>query len=206
MQGLNKAFLLNPATFLRTRPLRVQARTDQNSPFAALNYQKNPPIFDFDLQHGNVGVTLIPFIAHAKTHTFGTQRPISAYWLDYESRVTSVIQLGNQANYLFTPMLDGCYIGVGNGAITHVAGDVSGRGNTQTMRQLAANALGGNVAIGFDSNIADAGQVTFIGVRSGGTWSFYVQGHGYFYNMNGALENVFNNTQDVLQLTDLTYG
>ena len=210
MQGLNKAFLQNSVIFLGANPLRVRARQEDNSPFANLNIHAAPPLFPFDLRVGAPGVELIPFTAHAKTHALGTQRRISGLWLDYTPGLTRVIPLNNQAGYLFTPMLDGCYIGVGNNQICHVAGDVPGAGNTATMRGFAAAALGGAVVHGFDSNPADATQCTFVGIRGPAGWSFYVQGHDIFYNGHGALQPVFANgahaNQNVVPIVGLAYG
>lgn len=166
----------------------------------------------FDLRPTGQGVELIPFTAHPKTHPLGTQRPIHAYWLEYMSRHTRTVPLLNpQADYLFTPMLDGCYIGIGGTGIAHVAGDIlSARRGVHIVRQAAAAALGitvGQLNIGFSSNLADAEQCTFVGIRRNGTWSWYVQGHGYFApGRQVTLQPVFNGMPTVLQITNMTYG
>lgn len=203
--------MADPRAFLETHPLRIRGRNDQNSPFSQLNQNLQPPIHQFDICSAAVGVELIPFVAHTKTHMLGTQRPISAYWLDYQPGITSLLNLNaGQADYLFTPMLDGCYIGIGNGHIVHVAGDVPNGQGTIQMRGHAQVALGGVPNIGFDSNPADAPMCTFVGVRRQGLWNWYIQGHDYFINNHGALEPVFTNGahagNSVIRLTDLTYG
>jgi hypothetical protein len=49
MQGLNKLFMDDPRAFLATHSLRVRGRKDQYSPFAGLNHNLQPPIFQFDI-------------------------------------------------------------------------------------------------------------------------------------------------------------
>jgi hypothetical protein len=219
MRGQNKLFLQNTELFLGATPLRVQARAEQNSVFATLQWQQQPPVFQFDLRAFPPGAELIPFAQHARTHRFGRQRPITAYWLDYQVGQDRVCALGNGVTYVFTPMLDGCYVGVGNGRVCHIAGSANiggSRGDTARMRQFAAAALGANPVIGFDSNHADATQMTVVGVHAAGAWSWYVQGHELFYNGHGTLQPVFdgNNVnaqpadrgRSLIRITDMTYG
>jgi hypothetical protein len=211
MQGLNKLFMDDPRAFLATHSLRVRGRKDQYSPFAGLNHNLQPPIFQFDIQPAAVGVELILFAPHAKTHKHGTQRPITAYWLDYDPGMVGVVNINaGQADYLFTPLLDGCYVGVGNGHVVHVAGDIEGNEDIAQMRAHAQNALGGLPNIGFNSDTADAPMCTFIGARRQGLWNWYVQGHDYFTGNYGAVQAIFQNGvhagNTVIRLTDLTLG
>jgi hypothetical protein len=207
MQGNNKRFMDNPALFLSQTPLRIRARQEPPSPLAKLNPQANPPVFQFDLQPAAQGVELIQFAPHTKTHRAGTQRPITAYWLDYDHGKICSIPIGAaHAHYVFTPMLDGCYVGAGNNGVVHVAGDVPPPTTTAAMRNRAAAGLGGAPVIGFDSNLADANQCTFVGVRGNAGWSWYVQGHDYFYEGRGALQPVFNGGNSFIQITNLAHG
>jgi hypothetical protein len=206
MQGHNKRFMENPAQYLGSTPLRVRARADPTGPFTNLNPVGASPVFQFDLRPAAVGVELIPFTAHAKTHPKGTQRPITAYWLDYISAQTCSVQLVGPTQYLFTPMLDGCYIGVANNRVVHVAGDVPPPTATVNMRAYAAAALGAQPIVGFDSNPADATQFTFVGVRGAAGWTWYVQGHEIFYGAHGTLEPVFNGGPSVITVNNLAHG
>lgn len=209
MLGLNKRFRDDPQLFLENNPLQIRARKAIPSPFAMLNPNAQPPVFKFDIRPGAVGVQLTLF--KPETDPFEVERPINAYWLDYEGRqVKCVIIDHRQAKFLFTPMLDGCYIGVGNGRVVHVAGDVRNNQGTAQMRNHAQTALGGAPDIGFDSNPADADQCTFVGAYHHGNWHWYVQGHEIFYLNYGGLQPIFQNGNDagqnVIRLTDLTHG
>ncbi|MYM88559.1 hypothetical protein GTP91_15425 [Rugamonas sp. FT82W] len=222
MQGHNKAFMADPYRFLLHHPLRIQARTDQNSPLAQINAQASPPVFDFDLRpSGDRCMELIPFSAHTKTNFFGTQRPIRAYWLDYQpERICTISGDMKQADYLFTPMLSGCYVGGGPTGMVHIAGDfynealrrfvppVHQRDNA-SMRLRAMENLNGSLTIAFDSNQnTSAAEMTLVGVRSNTGWMFYVQGHTAFSGNAATLASVYNETnhQTVIPIRDLRRG
>jgi hypothetical protein len=219
MQGLNARFMANVPVFLNATSMCIRSRHDFPTPFGHLQAQQVPPEFDFDLEVFAPGVRLIPFAAHPKTHALGKQRPIHAYWLDYEADEDKICDLNGNATYLFTPSLNGCYIGVANGRICHGAGEDEwghGRGNTAAMRQFAAAALGTAPVIGLDSQHIDAEDATLVGVRAGGIWSWYVQGHARFLAGSGALQPIFDANNNnvpalyrghtVIQLTDMTLG
>lgn len=124
MHGFNKAFMADPGEFLTKQPLRVQGRDELPSETWPLAV-KTPPIHLFDLKLVGKHVELIPFTAHASGNPFARQRPIKAYWLDYFPTKTVIIA-GDMglADFLFTPMLSGCYIGGNATGMVHVAGDV----------------------------------------------------------------------------------
>lgn len=190
MEGLNKEFIRDPEAFIRKYPLNVPARDHGSRMRAVIDPQQLPPIFDFDLQDSPEGVRLHPFEAHAKTDRFGTQRRISALWLDYVNGANRTIALTANADFLFTPSLSGCYIGVGNNNIVHIAGDVPGDKSTTGMRNKAAAALGGPATVGFDSNPAPDDEYTFIGWRDANGWSWWVQGHDLFYAVRSTVHTV----------------
>lgn len=142
---------------------------------------------------------------------------IKAYWLNYKPGKACRINLGTAANFLFTPMLSGCYIGIGGGAVTHVAGDMPGGITPADMRRHAENALGCPPTIGFNSDFMQAPLATFVGVRGTMGWAYYVQGHDMFYGKNSELMNLFDhksnfaavrgvNGRHLIELRDLALG
>lgn len=191
MHGFNKAFMADPGEFLTKQPLRVQGRDELPSETWPLAV-KTPPIHLFDLKLVGKHVELIPFTAHASGNPFARQRPIKAYWLDYFPTKTVIIA-GDMglADFLFTPMLSGCYIGGNATGMVHVAGDVKREAvkgellpprslDNMAMRLRATNAIG-PLLIGFDSNHETAAEMmTLVGVRKNAAWTFYVQGHDGF--------------------------
>jgi hypothetical protein len=209
MQGLNKRFMENPENFLRSHSLRVRDRHIPGGPFSQLNPTKTPPTFEFDLHYCPPGVELVPYTPHRKTHKLGTQRSIKAYWLDYAPGYVCRAPTGTNANFLFTPVLTGCYIGIGNGHIVHVAGDIPNSNVAGEVERRAATSLGGTIQIGFDSRHADPVECTLVGVRTVG-WSWYVQGHEEFQNGAGVLQPLFKTENhsgpNVVRITDRTYG
>jgi len=211
MKGLNKAFMENPALFLASRPLQIQDRlgnyNSPGTPLTAINPNANPPIFDFDLRPVGTACELELFQDHDKTHTFGKQRPIRAYWLEYEfGKVWTIGGNMNQADYMFTPMLDGCYVGANATGMVHVPGSMKKSSDLMTMRGYATKAIG-TPLLGFHSDAGDATEMTLIGVRESTGWVFYVQGHNKFGTGAPALENVFNTSATVIRVNDpATYG
>jgi len=190
MQGHNKAFMANPVQYLSRYTLTVRPPSNLQSPLRRLDLSDPAKVHQFDLRPNTWGSELIPFVPHPKTHRFGTQRPINAYFLDYRAEAVRVIPLGNDADYMFTPVMNGCYFGYGKGQATHVAGDY-GRRDADKQEQ-AKTALGGAIALGFDSNPADADEFTIVGVRRPSGWTFYVQGHEMVYERFGRLQPCFD--------------
>jgi hypothetical protein len=272
MDGLNKLFMSDPKRFLETYPLRVRGRLDPTSPLKAL--QPGQSKYQFDIQRGfrldsksrkiRSHVELHPFEPHSTC--FGTPSPITGYWLDYEPTKSHFVDLMHEDVYfLFTPTLDGCYIGVANSRIVHVGGRVQDRSSAEEIKariaargsrnrptQAESNAfhrkkmlgyaqemLGADPVVGFDSNKPDFDpnapaadehaeskipeefldtkvpeEYTFVGVRRGAEWIWYVQGHESFVGITsegatmgiGALQPRFPGARSVIQLKDMTYG
>ncbi len=211
MHGLNKTFLADPAAFLRDYLLRIrnEGENDENDPNPMDGLAPNLPnaVARFDLCRRPYGAEIVPWRDHPKTTLMGTQRPITAFWLPYGAGVAKRVVLGNQANYLITPMLDGCYFGVGNGQAVHIAGDIEiNEPNTARMRAIATERLGAAPGIAFDSQNRGR-HYTIVGKRVQNIWSWWIQGHTSFTD-NGPKQRmpVVPGQQSVIQLIDMTYG
>jgi len=174
MQGHNKRFISNTLQYLQQNALLI--------PQALAPVVGGGGIAVFDLQPIGAGQTsLINWAAHPRSTRWGTQRPISAYWLPWVSTTTQIRALGAAADFMFTPELNGCYIGVDAGlpTVAHVAGDIVGAHLLVNLVNAATVALGAAPARRFNSNPMDATAVTFVGRRNRttGVWTFYAQGN-----------------------------
>lgn len=114
----------------------------------------------------------------------GEGDPIRAYWLPYERDHVYPVQLRNEADIMFTPLMDGCSFsftdyGKGTGIALHAnmqtedgRTDEAGmrsllRGKSQQMHK--SDYMGTGTA--FNENV----KMAMIGVRKGGKWSMYYQ-------------------------------
>jgi hypothetical protein len=123
-----------------------------------------------------------------------------AYWCPYPLGGVGEVQLGDAANYMFTPTLTGCYLEIGELLVKHYDGsDRDGRnkvapnwpppeletvpaaGPNRTSGRRKWNRSGGqevdpnNPKDDFDASVV-------IGVRVGGTWKFYQKSYNRFNN------------------------
>jgi hypothetical protein len=123
--------------------------------------------------------------------------PIRAYWVPWSSNTAWSVRLGNDADFFFTPTMDGCSLAISSGAsptVTH--GNYKGLVNTgaadeaRTLQQMTdhhTNTLGTDVSktLPKDRYTATAEEkqagtnklVTVVGFRDpiARTWAFYWQ-------------------------------
>jgi hypothetical protein len=129
--------------------------------------------------------------------------PISAYWVPWSSGSCWSVRLGNDADYFFTPTMDGCSLAISSGAspvVTHgnykSARDPNLASQARTVRRINQQ----HTALGTDVNrtllksayVATPQQkaaglnhlVTVVGFRdrATSTWSFYYQKRLRDYN------------------------
>lgn len=200
MRGHNQRFMNGVALYLGQIVLHCRNPDTAGAPFNPAVNGAN--IGSFDLVPLAAGVDIQEFVAHPRTHRWGTQRPIAAYWLNYRPGHFFSIQLGAAAQYMFTPMVDGCYIGITAGVnptVCHLAGDFANI-RRNGARATAIAQLGAPIAMGFDSSVMDAPCAIFVGARIAGTWRFFVQGRNYgIGNQALALQAVFNGRGNVVE-------
>ncbi|MDZ7637862.1 MAG: hypothetical protein U5J83_06370 [Bryobacterales bacterium] len=123
--------------------------------------------------------------------------PIQAYWVPWSSGSCWSVQLGNDADFFFTPTMDGCSLAISSGAspiVTHgnykKLTDPTKASQGQTLNELTQHhttTLGSDVnktllknqyvASVVDKTAGFNNLVTVVGFRDtvGGTWSFYWQ-------------------------------
>lgn len=121
-------------------------------------------------------------------------RPIRAYWVPWNSNAAWSVRLGNEADYFFTPTMDGCTLAIGTGAnpvITHgnykQANDQTRVSQQRTENEIERQHALQNSGIGRwlrkDAYAASHEEkleginnvVTVIGIRKHGAWRFYYQ-------------------------------
>jgi hypothetical protein len=152
-------------------------------------------VHEFDLSYGGSErlVTIELFTERGKR--FGSRsRPISAYWLPWQSEATAQITLGDRANFFFTSALGGCRMEVAGNTVLHIAGNKinykSDRDGSRWREAQAQEALGGAYERSrrFSSTKEYRGvdNAFFVGYKRGGVWSFVGQGIGLPTDPGGA--------------------
>lgn len=219
MQGYNKAFIKDVRAFLEKHPLRITAKDVYKQGMFGLKTDVFG-VGEFDIRPCGSGVELVPFKEHEKTHKWGKQRVLTGYWVDYKEGAMNVISLApRRADFVFTPMLTGCYIAIGAQRVAHIAGDLSKQGGSADFQKLAEQSKGlhSKVEIGFNSNPppqfgseseqAPAREYTFVGAFANGAWKWYVQCHTLFSDSGATLCSVWPlSGPSVIELVDRTYG
>lgn len=139
-------------------------------------------------------------VANTFTVTFKKPKyahPIRAYWVPWSSGSCWSVQLGNDADFFFTPTMDGCSLSISSGVspiVTH--GNYKGitdptrASQSRTLRKIRehhVNTLGSDVNRSLRKNRYVAGHalktqglnnlVTVVGFRNTttGSWAFYWQ-------------------------------
>jgi hypothetical protein len=217
MDGWNREFRKDVSALLKKCALHVE-----DSILGAPGMSNPKPIrhatiiAEFDIQPhpsmaGNLRLTQHPHPTASHSH------PRRGYWLHYSAGQDFSTDINNNADYLFTPQMSGCYFGVNASAtrVCHIAGmhpRKLGRDKPEKMREYAADALEEDVHIGFFSGDADASQITIVGERSSAGWRWYAQGHEVLAPTMGVggLLPIFtagpDQNETVIELVDCRYG
>lgn len=130
MEGMNWKFLRDTSKFLREHAILEAPRHAAGPPAQG--------IVEFDLEPIGAGPAVrIGDFANRGKVAGRTASRISAYWLPWQPRGVSQIQLGDRADYFFTSQLAGCqirivpsmprYVGTNHPLIMHIAGDMKPR-------------------------------------------------------------------------------
>jgi len=189
-EGKNREYVANPAAFLQAN---IITRNLASAPIAS------PGPANIDLVPSGVPNAVFIENYDLRSHGIGAS-PIRAYWLPAIVNGTNTIQLGNNANYLFTDEMTGClfasyYNAAGNQIVEHTndyasAGTVAPRLNAifplaaanRPIKVLTRVPVPGGLAIPpAPSSVVHYPQTVWvIGGRTGAGWVFR-------YRLSGAL-------------------
>lgn len=172
-----------------------------------INHMTSVPVYDLKAwgktKARDSTVTITGSTFTSQYHTPDKARPISAYWVPWSDNSCWSVQLGDDADYFFTPTMDGCSLSISSGAsplVTHGnykdPTDPTKASETRTMAKINKQhtALGTDVARSLRKNdyVASTASknaginnlVTVVGFRdtNTGTWSFYYQKRVRDYN------------------------
>ena len=181
--GLNRQFLDDPKGFMRSHILEMSTHNlpgKNNAVPHVLNFNMKP------LVSPTFGPQRVAVEAHANDPHGVNSHPITAFWLPYVANSYCQTVLDhNQAEFMFTETLTGCTVGIGSGANpqvshinyqtpTHVDHDrILQKFNRKYMFDVDAHAI--HQADYWDPNPIIQ-RYTLVGIYSGGTWKFYMNG------------------------------
>jgi hypothetical protein len=211
MEKQNAKFMERKATFLDQKLIKfgvVRSAGDQGDAHAAhAHVYEHDEIAEFDLAldatqpvqnaGGNVikAVVLNRFGQRYKPGGNGVikaqggySKPISAYYLPFKPGEGHMMQLGNAADYFFTPTLNGCTFACGTGALTPTVShlnlqNVHGAINQPAMDAMVLTIHGVNtqfvvrradykdIAMGAQEDL----QAMIVGFRGMLGWKFHMQ-------------------------------
>ena len=222
MDGANKKFIAEKEAWLNKHIIFYNvlnaSANPYNDPLAPTNPAGELPVYDFDLRPtGKVsdlsgkGVKAYELKLLAEFLTATKQRKTSsrtntlrAYFLPWGSNRTYQGRLGNQADFFFTPTLNGCtFASSGGGATPLVSHGNHANAATQKIDQgLINNDLAGIYgAAGPGMILHKAGykvapvgtedyKVTIVRIRRNNAWDFYYQRYQQDQNPAGGLVNM----------------
>jgi hypothetical protein len=192
MDGLNKTFMRDPASFMRRHP--IQPRTPETGKLGRWRATKlagmQPPetgVHEFDLSYDPLrsGLVFITLFEERFGKLSGRRsHPISAYWLPWESEHTAQITLGDKANYFFTSALGGCRMQIAGSTVLHIAGNrLDGRKDKTgslwrdaQAKEVLGSSYAGSRRFSSTQEYRGVENAFFIGYKSGGSWKFLAQG------------------------------
>lgn len=131
MDGLNKAFMHDPAAFLKKKVLFTAPKLGQTPPTGDYWFD----LFqDKDKKDGSLimeSLVRLQLLRDRDTTPGSTDKTpgchtneIHAHWLPWKPGTTTRIELNSkEAQFFFTAMLDGCRITITGNTVLHIAGD-----------------------------------------------------------------------------------
>ncbi len=187
--GLNTAFMVNPINFLGNYPGILSSNIRFNGPGGTSYALDGNNIGMFDLKLGNHNTVQLRNYSGGFFSNILGDPPIRAYYLSAFANQTRIIQLGHQANFMFTDSITGCSFkayGTSRYNITVEHQNELARRIQYAVRRLSIAAMNYNINITYDStNYRNGGfllgddpeftQVTVIGWRRATGWHFYVR-------------------------------
>jgi hypothetical protein len=215
MNGANQRFMAGKTNWLASHLIVysvTQAGSDTRNPFrqALGSVNTTLPIHQFDLRKigdiiNNGGAAkayelreLNEQVGNTARNVTGSTHPINAYFLPWGDGSTFSGQLGINAEYFFTPTLNGCtFAHEGNGPNVSVAHANFVGGNQLTDQNAINNDLAQKfghapattlIKTNYKPAVYAQGAMDYramvIGVRTGNNWSFYYQNYHVGLNNN----------------------
>ncbi len=204
MDGANKRFMHGKEQWLQNHLILYNVANAAANPWMDPLVPANPalelPVYDFDLRklpdiQDSTGAVMKAYALTALTH-LGDARAVGAlthalraYFLPWGTNQTYRGRLGANADFFFTPTLNGCtFAADGAGATPMVAHSNHVNVAAQTVNQAQINAdLAGIYGAGGPGRIIHRNaykahavgtedyRVTIIGIRGAAGWRFYYQ-------------------------------
>lgn len=194
--GANKKFIADPVKFMQENVVIVKSGAHESNDVKMFDLVESGKR---ETQVDLAGGISKKYARHNKWSTEGNKKiydlveysgaarknshPISAYWCAYKDNDVKCVQLGPNAKIMFTPTINGCSIGVGDGQhpmVAHANMQEKVDGVLKTNQILMNGQLNGKID---DCRIfgkemytqENQVNVTFFGVFQFNEWHFYWQ-------------------------------